>query len=135
MLKAKENYNKMNLSEQSRNKARIRETGLSLHTKTDRRGVTSLVSLDLTGCDFHGRIPSFRNLTSLELLHVGVNDFMNSSSIFQELSSSNLISLDIGGCGISSSVLDSLQNLTNLISLNLSGNQLTKRIPKSFRFF
>ncbi|KAJ0925098.1 putative non-specific serine/threonine protein kinase [Helianthus annuus] len=93
--------------------------------------VTSLVSLDLTECYFHGPIPSFRNLTSLELLHVAGNDFMNSSSIFQELSNSNLISLDIGNCGISSSVLDSLQNLTNLISLDLSENQLTKRIPKS----
>ncbi|KAF5808438.1 putative non-specific serine/threonine protein kinase [Helianthus annuus] len=60
---------------------------------------------------------------------------MNSSSIFQELSSSNLISLDIGGCGISSSVLDSLQNLTNLISLDLSDDQLTKRIPKSLGNF
>ncbi|KAJ0586881.1 putative non-specific serine/threonine protein kinase [Helianthus annuus] len=97
--------------------------------------VTSLVSLDLTGCYFHGPISSFRNLTSLELLHVAWNDFMNSSSIFQELSGSNLISLDISYCGISSSVLDSLQNLTNLISLDLSGNQLTKRIPKSLGNF
>ncbi|KAJ0579625.1 putative non-specific serine/threonine protein kinase [Helianthus annuus] len=97
--------------------------------------VTSLVSLDLTACSFHGPIPSFRNLTSLELLHVAGNDFMNSSSIFQELSSSNLISLDISYCGISSSVLDSLQNLTNLISLRLSENQLTKRIPKSLGNF
>ncbi|MFS7950977.1 putative leucine-rich repeat-containing, plant-type, leucine-rich repeat domain superfamily [Helianthus anomalus] len=32
--------------------------------------VTSLVSLDLTDCRFHGPIPSFRNLTSLELLHI-----------------------------------------------------------------
>ncbi|KAJ0756183.1 putative leucine-rich repeat-containing, plant-type, leucine-rich repeat domain superfamily [Helianthus annuus] len=97
--------------------------------------VTSLVSLDLTRCYFHAPIPGFRNLTSLELLHVADNDFMNSSSIFQELSSSNLISLDIGSCGISSSVLDSLQNLTNLISLDLPENQLTKRIPKSLGNF
>ncbi|KAJ0586872.1 putative non-specific serine/threonine protein kinase [Helianthus annuus] len=97
--------------------------------------VTSLVSLDLTDCRFHGPIPSFRNLTSLELLHIAENDFMNSSSIFQELSSSNLISLDIANCGISSSVLDSLQNLTNLISLDLSRNQLIKRIPKSLGNF
>ncbi|XP_035845124.1 receptor-like protein EIX2 [Helianthus annuus] len=97
--------------------------------------VTSLVSLDLTRCHFRGPIPSFRNLTSLELLLVAGNDFMNSSSIFQELSSSNLITLDIRSCGISSSVLDSLQNLTNLISLRLSDNQLTKRIPKSLGNF
>ncbi|MFS7950993.1 putative receptor protein-tyrosine kinase [Helianthus anomalus] len=97
--------------------------------------VTSLVSLDLTEGYFHGPIPSFQNLISLELLHVAGNDFMNSFSIFQQLSSSNLISLDISYCGISSSLLDSLQNLTNLISLDLSGNQLTKRIPKSLGNF
>ncbi|KAM0066252.1 putative non-specific serine/threonine protein kinase [Helianthus debilis subsp. tardiflorus] len=97
--------------------------------------VTSLVSLDLTECYFHGPIPCFRNLTSLELLHAAWTNFMNSSSIFQELSSSNLISLDIRGCGILSSLLDSLQNLTNLISLDLSFNQLTKRIPKSLGNF
>ncbi|KAJ0794734.1 putative non-specific serine/threonine protein kinase [Helianthus annuus] len=97
--------------------------------------VTSLVSLDLSWCNFHGPIPSFRNLTSLEFLHVAGTKFMNSSSIFQELSSTNLVSLDIESCGISSSLLDSLQNLTNLISLDLSQNQLTKRIPKSLGNF
>ncbi|KAF5808428.1 putative leucine-rich repeat-containing, plant-type, leucine-rich repeat domain superfamily [Helianthus annuus] len=97
--------------------------------------VTSLVSLDLSWCNFHGPIPSFRNLTSLELLHVAETKFMNSSSIFQELSGTNLVSLDIESCGISSSLLDSLQNLTNLISLDLSQNQLTKRIPKSLGNF
>ncbi|KAI3748411.1 hypothetical protein L6452_11456 [Arctium lappa] len=39
MLKAKENYNRENLSEQSRNKARIRETGLSLGTNVRRREI------------------------------------------------------------------------------------------------
>ncbi|KAM0066246.1 putative non-specific serine/threonine protein kinase [Helianthus debilis subsp. tardiflorus] len=194
--------------------------------------VTSLVSLDLTQCHFHGPIPSFRNLTSLELLHAAVTNFMNSSSIFQELSSrdeqngpgtgtepvpnryryriyrtgylfgtDSVPTFDIFGTGsvpvrygtgsdryfarfypqipvpnryryrtVPNRVysvpvpvptfedfryrffryrypfgtepdrahpyfLDSLQNLTNLISLRLTRNQLTKRIPKSLGNF
>ncbi|KAI3802603.1 hypothetical protein L1987_30742 [Smallanthus sonchifolius] len=85
--------------------------------------ITSLVSLDLTWCHFHGRVPSgihsFRNLTSLELLHVAKNDFMNSTLVLKELSGSNLESLDISSCGVSSLHLDTLRNLTSLISLEL----------------
>ncbi|GKD46587.1 leucine-rich repeat protein [Tanacetum coccineum] len=101
--------------------------------------ITSLVSLDLSICSFHSlnsssNIYNFRNLTSLEMLHVRGNAFMNSTLVLKELSSvsSNLISLDISSCGISSSVLDSLHNLTSLLSLDMSGNQLTKKLPKSF---
>ncbi|KAI3748942.1 hypothetical protein L6452_12394 [Arctium lappa] len=105
--------------------------------------LTSLVSLDLSHCDFLGPIPSssttdgFRNLTSLEFLHVPGNDFMNSSLVLQGLSSigGNLISLRISSCGVSSSVLDSLHNLTSLLSLVLSHNELTKTIPKSLGNF
>ncbi|KAI3793128.1 hypothetical protein L1987_35742 [Smallanthus sonchifolius] len=101
--------------------------------------INSLVSLDLSGCNFHSPVPSsstdmFRNLTALNLLHVSGNDFMNSTSVLKGLSSSvasNLISLDISSCSISSTVLDSLHNLTSLHSLCLEGNQLTKTIPKS----
>ncbi|KAL8233846.1 hypothetical protein R6Q59_019946 [Mikania micrantha] len=97
--------------------------------------ITSLVSLDISW-SFYGNIisssiHSFRNLTSLKFLHVGANDFMNSSVVLKELSDSNLITLDISYCGISSSHLNSLYNLTNLLSLDLSINQLTHRIPKS----
>ncbi|KAI3802602.1 hypothetical protein L1987_30741 [Smallanthus sonchifolius] len=85
--------------------------------------ITSLVSLDLTWCHFHGRVPSgihsFRNLTSLELLHVAKNDFMNSTLVLKELSGSSLVSLDISSCGVSSLHLDTLRNLTSLISLEL----------------
>ncbi|KAM0004903.1 putative non-specific serine/threonine protein kinase [Helianthus debilis subsp. tardiflorus] len=112
-------------------------SGMDLSKATDWLQVIntlpSLVQLHLSGCEL-SNLHVFRNLTSLELLHIAKNDFMKSSSIFQNLSSSNLISLDIANCGISSSVLDSLQNLTNLISLDLSRNQLTKRIPKSLGF-
>ncbi|KAI3793132.1 hypothetical protein L1987_35746 [Smallanthus sonchifolius] len=99
-------------------------------------GITSLVSLDLSGCNFHGPIPirrseGFHNMTALELLHVSENDFMNSSSVLKGLSSSKLISLDIRECGVPSSILDSLHNLTSLLSLDLSYNRLTKTIPKS----
>ncbi|GJT20961.1 leucine-rich repeat protein [Tanacetum coccineum] len=100
--------------------------------------ITSLVSLDLSGCNLHGPIPSsvatFHNLSSLQLLHVSENDFMNSSIVLDGLSSisGNLISLDLSSCGVSSSVLDSLHNLTSVIRLDLSRNQLTKRITKLF---
>ncbi|KAI3748952.1 hypothetical protein L6452_12415 [Arctium lappa] len=100
--------------------------------------ITSLVSLDLSMCNFQGANPSiidtFRNLTSLEMLHVSGNNFMNSSFVLKGLSSAiggNLISLDIRFCGVSSSSLVSLYNLTSLLSLDLSHNQLTKPIPKS----
>ncbi|KAL8252252.1 hypothetical protein R6Q59_035945 [Mikania micrantha] len=96
--------------------------------------LTSLDSLDITWCYYgtiSSNIRSFRNLTSLEFLHVGGNDFMDSSLVLKELSGSNLITLDIRYCGISSSLLNSLYNLTNLLSLDLSENQLTNRIPKS----
>ncbi|GKD66717.1 leucine-rich repeat protein, partial [Tanacetum coccineum] len=94
--------------------------------------VTSLVSFDLTRCNIHGLIPSsFRNLTSLQVLHVSENDFMNSSLVLEELSNSNLISLDIRSCGVSSLVLDSLHNLTSLLNLDISKNQLTKTLSKS----
>ncbi|XP_024983439.1 receptor-like protein EIX2 [Cynara cardunculus var. scolymus] len=99
--------------------------------------LTALVSLDLAGCDFHGLIPGsfdgFHNMTSLELLRVPRNNFMSSSLVLEVLSSigGNLILLDISSCGVSSSVLDFLHNLTSLHSLDMSGNQLTEAIPKS----
>nr|XP_043623683.1 receptor-like protein EIX2 [Erigeron canadensis] len=103
--------------------------------------ISSLVSLDLSGCNFHGPIPSsiysFRNLTSLQLLHVSENDFMNSSLVLNGLSSigGHLSLLDMKSCSISSSVLESLHNLTSLQSLDLSENQLTNIIPKSLGNF
>ncbi|KAI3808923.1 hypothetical protein L1987_24886 [Smallanthus sonchifolius] len=96
--------------------------------------LTSLVSLDISSCNFHGPLPSsiygFRNLTSLESLHAYGNYFMNSASVLKGLSS-NLKLLDISHCGVSSSVLDSVHNFSSL-SLDLSHNQLTKAIPNSF---
>ncbi|PWA46658.1 leucine-rich repeat protein [Artemisia annua] len=104
--------------------------------------ITSLFTLELSGCDFNGLIPSssghsFRNLTSLKWLHVSWNTFMNSSLVLNELSSgigSNLLLLDISHCDILSTALDSLHNLTSLLSLDLSWNQLTNIIPKSLVF-
>nr|XP_043611547.1 receptor-like protein EIX2 [Erigeron canadensis] len=101
--------------------------------------ITNLVFLDLSACNFHslshGNIDSFRNLTSLKLLHVYGNDFMNSSLVLKGLSSTvagNLVSLKIGNCGVSSSLLNSFHNLTSLLSLDLSENKLTQKLPKSF---
>nr|XP_043611568.1 receptor-like protein EIX2 [Erigeron canadensis] len=102
--------------------------------------ISSLVSLELSRCNFHGHIGSsmhsFHNLTSLQVLHVSGNDFINSSLVLKELSSigSNLISLEIQFCGLTSPVLASLQNLTSLQSLDMSQNLLTKEIPRSFGY-
>ncbi|KAF5773989.1 putative leucine-rich repeat-containing, plant-type, leucine-rich repeat domain superfamily [Helianthus annuus] len=99
--------------------------------------VTNLVSLDLSMCGLHGPIPSsisiFQNFTSLKFLHISGNEFMSSSLVLKELSSTggNLISLDMGSCGVKSATLDSLHNLTSLRSLDLHDNQLTSTIPKS----
>ncbi|KAM0004482.1 putative leucine-rich repeat-containing, plant-type, leucine-rich repeat domain superfamily [Helianthus debilis subsp. tardiflorus] len=100
--------------------------------------ITSLVSLDLSWCNLRGLpIPSstssFHNLTSLKFLHISENEFMSSSLVLKELSSigGNLISLDMRFCGVKSATLDSLHNLTSLLSLDLSENQLTSTIPKS----
>ncbi|KAL8241555.1 hypothetical protein R6Q59_014909 [Mikania micrantha] len=97
--------------------------------------LTSLVSLDLTDCNFNNPLPSniysFRNLTSLELLYTSGNNFMSSPLVLKQLSG-NLKLLDISDCGVSSSVLHSLHNLTSLFSLDVSSNELTKEIPNSF---
>ncbi|KAF5800317.1 putative leucine-rich repeat-containing, plant-type, leucine-rich repeat domain superfamily [Helianthus annuus] len=100
--------------------------------------ITSLVSLDLSGCHFRGppissSTSSFHNLTSLKFLHISENEFMSSSLVLKELSSigGNLISLDMGSCGVKSATLDSLHNLTSLLSLVLYDNELTSTIPKS----
>ncbi|KAK1421376.1 hypothetical protein QVD17_23661 [Tagetes erecta] len=99
--------------------------------------ITSLVLLDLSFCGLHDTIPggpnSFYNLTSLKFLHISGNEFMSSSLVLKRLSTigGNLISLDISSCGVSSLALDSLHNLTSLLSLSLSYNQLTNTIPNS----
>ncbi|KAJ0551647.1 putative leucine-rich repeat-containing, plant-type, leucine-rich repeat domain superfamily [Helianthus annuus] len=99
--------------------------------------ITSLVSLNLNHCGLRGPIPSsinsFHNLTSLKFLHISGNEFMSTSLVLKGLSSigGNLISLDMGGCGVKSATLNSLNNLTSLRSLDLLGNQLTSTLPKS----
>ncbi|KAF5800304.1 putative leucine-rich repeat-containing, plant-type, leucine-rich repeat domain superfamily [Helianthus annuus] len=99
--------------------------------------ITSLVSLDLSWCGLRGPIPSsinnFHNLTSLKFLHVSGNEFMSYSLVLKGLSSigGNLISFEMGSCGVKSTTLDSLHNLTSLHSLDLYGNQLMSTIPKS----
>ncbi|KAI3748950.1 hypothetical protein L6452_12412 [Arctium lappa] len=100
--------------------------------------------LNLSISRFGGIIPpQLGNLSELQVLGLGSfydpnyeltrNDFMNSSLVLKGLSNvgSNLISLGISSCGISSSVLATLHNLTSLFNLDLSDNQLTKAIPKS----
>ncbi|XP_071726998.1 receptor-like protein EIX2 [Rutidosis leptorrhynchoides] len=106
--------------------------------------IHSLVSLELWQCSYldDGTMPrsidSYRNLTYLQYLNVGSSYIGGSSLVLEGIFKnvgSNLISLDISYCGITSSNLDSLHNLTSIRSLDLSNNQLSKTIPKSFGNF
>ncbi|GJU03999.1 putative leucine-rich repeat protein [Tanacetum coccineum] len=102
--------------------------------------------LDLSGVDLSKAIDWLQVINTLprlshehlsddklpRFLQASGNDFMNSLLVLKELFSvgSNLNFLDINSCGISSSVLDSLHNLTSLLSLDMSENQLTTATPK-----
>ncbi|XP_076920772.1 receptor-like protein EIX2 [Bidens hawaiensis] len=94
--------------------------------------ITSMVSLDLSGCLFngiiHGSEYSFRNLTSLEFLHVNGNNFINSPLVLKDMSRINLISLDIGVAG---HLPNQLGKLSNLVQLRLSENYINGIIPNS----
>ncbi|GJZ87611.1 receptor-like protein EIX2 [Tanacetum coccineum] len=133
------------------------ELHLSSFSATVVFSITSLVSLDLNGCNLHGPIPSsnysFRNLTSLELLHVQGNDFMNSSSVLEGLSSvgnnfhnisltfllqsffecksPRLETLSVGYSEVSGRLPDSIGRLTFLKSLSLKENLISGSIPYS----
>ncbi|KAI3808930.1 hypothetical protein L1987_24893 [Smallanthus sonchifolius] len=78
--------------------------------------------LDMSGVDLTQATDWF------QLLHMSGNEFMSSSLALKGLSSigGNLISLGMSGGGISSPALDSIHNLTSLLSLDLVGNQLTE---------
>ncbi|PWA41911.1 hypothetical protein CTI12_AA538010 [Artemisia annua] len=94
--------------------------------------------------DVHPHAPSL-NITSLLLLDLSENYFFDDSLVPRWIFSiTSLVSLDLSYCdfkGLSPSIsshsfpLDSLHNLTSLLSLDLSSNQLTNIIPKSLGNF
>nr|GEU38465.1 putative leucine-rich repeat protein, plant-type [Tanacetum cinerariifolium] len=92
--------------------------------------------LDLTGCFSRGLNPGthggFRSVPSLMTLRVSSNNFVNSYSILDWLSSlSNLRVLDVSNCNISVPILGSLQNLSLIVHIDVSNNQIVEEIPKS----
>ncbi|KAL8209135.1 hypothetical protein R6Q57_008547 [Mikania cordata] len=95
--------------------------------------LTSLNSVDLTYCFFHnlapGVEPGFQKLTSLRILHVYGNDVMNHSSVLKGVYS--LGNLDMSTCGLSNPILHDLENMTSLVSLDLSNNRIYEKLPTS----
>ncbi|KAL4576013.1 hypothetical protein LXL04_012101 [Taraxacum kok-saghyz] len=79
--------------------------------------------------EFENTLTSTRNmhwLSSLSGLHL-----LDMSGVDLSKTSDNWLQILMINCALSSPVLDSLHNLTSLLSLDLSKNELTKTIPKS----
>ncbi|PWA54139.1 hypothetical protein CTI12_AA364360 [Artemisia annua] len=96
----------------------------------------NLELLDLTSCYF-GALSSgttdvgFHKMPSLRTLSVSSNTFVNSSSMLNGLFSlSNLIFLDVSNCNLSVPILTNLQNLSQIVHIDLSNNQIAEEIPK-----
>ncbi|PHT38416.1 hypothetical protein CQW23_21989 [Capsicum baccatum] len=66
--------------------------------------------------------PWFCNLTRLMNLDLGQNNFDDSTSVFEKLSSLRV--LDVSGNGFGDSLLSSLSKLNNLVYLDLFGNDI-----------
>ncbi|KAI3712583.1 hypothetical protein L1987_71142 [Smallanthus sonchifolius] len=96
----------------------------------------NLASLDLSYCGISGVNPEthggFHSMPSLRTLRVSGNNFMNSLSLLNGLSSlSNLRVLDVSSCDIYSPILGNLHNLSLIEYLDLSLNFIVEEIPKS----
>ncbi|KAG5558229.1 hypothetical protein RHGRI_008232 [Rhododendron griersonianum] len=91
-----------------------------------------LVSLDLSDCLFEGPLPSgLQNMTSLRVLDWPYNHF-NSTIPNWLYSLSHLESLSLqANPSLYGAVSIAIENLTSLVSLDLSGNQLQGSIPTS----
>ncbi|THG08816.1 hypothetical protein TEA_024267 [Camellia sinensis var. sinensis] len=91
----------------------------------------SLVSLDLSFCNFIGQMPEGSwNLTSLKTLDVSYNENLNSSlpnSLFTTANS--LVYLSLTQCGFQGPFPPVVLNMTNLCYLDLSSNSLNSTIP------
>ncbi|KAI3735087.1 hypothetical protein L6452_14575 [Arctium lappa] len=96
----------------------------------------NLVVFDLSSCLISGinagTRGGFHSMPSLSTLRVTNNNFVNSKSILNELSSlTNLRVLDVSNCNLSSPILGNLQNLSLMVHIDLSNNQIFEKIPKS----
>ncbi|KVI04398.1 Leucine-rich repeat-containing protein [Cynara cardunculus var. scolymus] len=92
-------------------------------------GLQYLVLLDLSNCYISGINPGthrdFRNMPSLHTLRVTSNAFVNSRSILNGSSNlSDLHFLDVSNYNLSSPILGNLQNLSLIVHIELSNNEI-----------
>ncbi|XP_050230933.1 receptor-like protein EIX2 [Mercurialis annua] len=94
--------------------------------------LTSLGSLDLSGCSLEGEIPSdIGNLTSLKFLDLSQNRFSGGiPSAISDLDS--LTSLDMSDNDLEGEIPTEFRNLCNLRSLKLSKTKLSQDINEVF---
>ncbi|KAG4186087.1 hypothetical protein ERO13_A08G020024v2 [Gossypium hirsutum] len=93
---------------------------------------SSLEHLSLSGCKLHGEFPTqVFQLPNLKVLYLSENEsltgFLPNTSW-----SSGLELLDPSNCGFRGSIPASFGNLTQIISVDLSGNSLEGQIPDVF---
>ena len=92
---------------------------------------SSLISLDLSGCGLHGRLPDNDiHLPKLELLSLWENSNLNGN--FPRFNENNsLVDLYLSSTNLSGELPASLGNLKSLQTLDLSGCQFSGSIPSS----
>ncbi|XP_039690708.1 receptor-like protein 9DC3 [Medicago truncatula] len=104
------------------------------HPELSCSNTTSLRILDLSGCQFQGKIPiSFTNFTYLTSLSLSLSNNNLNGSIPSSLSNlQQLIHLDLSSNSFSvvGDLSESICNLSSLKLLNLAHNQLTDIIPQ-----
>ncbi|KAL4574925.1 hypothetical protein LXL04_021765 [Taraxacum kok-saghyz] len=93
-----------------------------------------LITLDLTGCLIGGLNPrthgGFDTMPLLRSLRVSQNSFLNTSFFLNDLSSlTNLRYLDVSNCDLYDPILDKLHNLSLIVHLDESINQIVEEIP------
>ncbi|KAM0069127.1 putative leucine-rich repeat-containing, plant-type, leucine-rich repeat domain superfamily [Helianthus debilis subsp. tardiflorus] len=98
--------------------------------------ITSLVSLDLSGCNLRGPPKSLGNLCNLRHIDMGGNSFQNISLTsllrsFLDCKSPSLESLHLESSQLSCSLPNQLEQLVNLVHLDLGKNGISGPIPES----
>ncbi|THG05713.1 hypothetical protein TEA_013395 [Camellia sinensis var. sinensis] len=91
--------------------------------------MSSLVSLDISGCNFYGSIPSgLQNMTSLRVFDASINN-LNSTIPEGLFNLSSLISLRLGFNNIHGPIPIGLLNMTSLRDIYLPGNAFESNFP------
>ncbi|KAL7253644.1 hypothetical protein ACSBR1_008061 [Camellia fascicularis] len=91
--------------------------------------MSSLVSLDISGCNFYGSIPSgLQNMTSLRVFDASINN-LNSTIPEGLFNLSGLISLRLGFNNIHGPIPIGLLNMTSLRDIYFPGNAFESNFP------